>query len=177
MMKVKRLYLLCFLAFLSACNKDEVPLSGIVTIDNQIYGTTVYYAYGFSFSKAAKVSSLDSPGPDITVQAGVVTGGVVIEPFLSANTLKPSFGLEGTYGSAGEAQAAFNALSDVGTPTWVDLASPLTNNQVWVIRTGDGKYAKIRTIEVVLDQVAAPPFATCKFEWIYQPDGTSKFPQ
>lgn len=177
MMKIKPAYILCPLLLISGCNKDEVPLSGTITIDNQIYGTSIYYAYGFSFSKAAKVSSNDTPGPDITVQAGVVTGGVVIEPFLSANTFKPSFGLAGEYATASEAQAAFNALSDAGTPVWIDLAAPLKNNQVWVIRTGDDKYAKIRTIEVVLDNVELPPFASCKFQWVYQPDGSKTFPQ
>jgi len=176
-MRIKTAYFLCILLLFSGCKDDEVPLSGTVTIDNEIYGTTVYYAYGFTFSKAAKVSSLDTPGPDITVQAGVVTGGLVIEPFLSANTFKPSFGLVGEYPSASEAQAAFNALTDAGNPTWIDLAAPLKNNQVWVVRTGEEKYAKIRTIEVVLDDVELPPFASCKFQWVFQPDGSKTFPQ
>jgi hypothetical protein len=176
-MRIKTVYFFCILLLLSGCKDDEVPLSGTVTIDNEIYGTTVYYAYGFTFSKAAKVSSLDTPGPDITVQAGVVTGGVVIEPFLSANTFKPSFGLIGEYPSANEAQAAFNALTDAGNPVWIDLAAPLKNNQVWVVRTGEEKYAKIRTIEVVLDDVELPPFASCKFQWVFQPDGSKTFPQ
>ena len=176
-MKKKTAYFVCVLLLFSGCKDDEVPLSGTVTIDNDIYGTTVYYAYGFTFSKAAKVSSLDTPGPDITVQAGVVTGGVVIEPFLSANTLKPSFGLVGEYPSANEAQAAFDALTDAGNPVWIDLAAPLKNNQVWVVRTGEEKYAKIRTIEVMLDDVELPPFASCKFQWVFQPDGSKTFPQ
>lgn len=170
-------YFLCLLLLFSGCSDDEVPLSGTVTIDNKIYGTSIYYAYGFSFSKAAKVSSNDTPGPDMTIQAGVVTGGAVIEPFLSANTFKPSFGLAGEYSTASEAQAAFNALTDAGTPVWIDLAAPLRDNQVWVIRTGEDKYAKIRTIEVVLDDAELPPFASCKFQWVYQPDGSKSFPQ
>lgn len=176
-MRIKTACFICILLLFSGCKDDEVPLSGTVTIDNEIFGTTVYYAYGFTFSKAEKVSSLDTPGPDITVQAGVVTGGVVIEPFLSANTFKPSFGLVGEYASANEAQAAFNALTDAGNPVWIDLAAPLKNNQVWVVRTGEDKYAKIRTIEVVLDDVELPPFASCKFQWVFQPDGSKTFPQ
>lgn len=176
-MRIKLLCILSLLVILAGCNDDEIPLSGTYTIDNQLYGTTVYYAYGFSFSRGSKASSLDVPEPDFYVLAGVVTGGVIIEPFLSANTLKPSFGLAGEYVTEADAQAAFKALTDVGTPVWIDLAAPLKNNQVWVIRTGDDKYAKIRTIEVSLDQGSAPPFATCKFEWVYQPDGTTKFPK
>ncbi|MCI0523439.1 MAG: hypothetical protein L0Y37_07280 [Bacteroidales bacterium] len=176
-MKITPAYFLWILLLFAGCKDNEVPLSGTVTIDNEIFGTSVYYAYGFSFSKAAKVSSNDTPDPDITVQAGVITGGVIIEPFLSANTFKPSFGLAGEYATASEAQAAFNALTDAGTPVWIDLAAPLKNNQVWVIRTGEEKYAKIRTIEVKLDDVELPPFASCKFQWVYQPDGSKTFPQ
>ena len=67
---MKRLFILIVLisSVLSGCKKDEAPsLTGTVTIDNKIYQSTTYYAYGFSFSKAKKVSTLDTPGPDVTL--------------------------------------------------------------------------------------------------------------
>ena len=161
---------------LSSCSKDEVPVAGTFTIDNKIYGTDVYYAYGFSFRRGGKVKSLDQPEADFYVLAGSVTGAVT-EAFLSANTLEPSFGLEGQYASAAEASAAFKALTEVGTPSWQEMAVPLRANQVWIVRTRDNRYGKIRITEVVLDEGAAPPFASCTFEWAYQPDGSTTFPQ
>ena len=68
---MKRLLVIIFLhAFvLNSCQKtDTTPAgSGTVTIDNKTYQSTTYYIYGFSFSKAKKVSTLENPGPDITV--------------------------------------------------------------------------------------------------------------
>jgi len=38
------------------------------------------------------------------------------------------------------------------------------------------RYTKIRTIEVTLDTTADPDYASCKLEWVYQPDGSTTFP-
>ncbi len=103
----------------------------------------------------------------------VIPGNSDFVPVLSANTLKPSFGLKGEYASENEAIAAFNALTDVGTPSWSDMGAPLKANQVWVIRTGDTKYAKIRTTAVSLELTGDGPVARCTFQWVYQPDGST----
>ncbi len=58
------------------------------------------------------------------------------EPFLSANTLEPSFALKAEYNSESEAVNAFNALTSVGTVSYIDMAVPLKANQVWVSEPG-----------------------------------------
>lgn len=155
--------------------KDK-PLSGTATITSELFGTGPYYSFGFSFALAEKVSTLTDPVPDLTVEAGVIPGGTEVVPFLSANTLKPSFGFKGEYTSESEAVAAFDALKDVGTPVWTDMGAPLKVNQVWVIRTGDTKYARICITGVVLEQTGGVPVAQCTFRWAYQPDGSTIFP-
>ncbi len=165
------------LLLLTGCEggKDK-PLSGTVTVTSELFGTGPYYSLGFSFAPAEKVSTLVNPAPDLSVEDGVLSGSTDVVPFLSANTLRPSFGLKGEYASESEAITAFNALKDAGTPAWSDMGAPLKANQVWVIRTGDTKYAKILTTAVIIEQTGDGPVARCTFRWVYQPDGSTVFP-
>jgi hypothetical protein len=161
--------------FLGGCGGKEIPNSGTITLTNELYGSGPYYAWGLSFAEAGLVSTLKG-SYDIDVEAGALTDGGPVEPFLSANTLEPAFALKGEYGSESAAIDAFNALTDVGTVSYTDLAAPLKANQVWVVRTRTFKYAKIRIIEVTLNTLVSPPYTSCKLEWVYQPDGSATFP-
>jgi len=164
------------LLFSFSCSKSGTPTSGTVSLDNKLYGSAPYYSLGFTFSDAKKVSTLSNPGPDITIEAGVLEGGVSVVPFLEANTFDPAFGLIGQYGTSEEAEAAFNALVSVGSPAWIDLGAPLAANQLWVFRTGDDTYAKLLILSVSLNTGVNPYFASCTFKWVYQPDGSATFP-
>ncbi len=168
--------ILILLLLLPGCGEKDPSFSGTVTINNELSESIPYYSLGFSFSKGTKVSTIDTPEPDVTVEAGVLEGGVAVEAFLSANTLDPSFALYGTYGSVNEAKNAFNGLASFGILTYQYFGSPLAVNQIWVVRTRDGNYAKIRIIETELDTDQDPDFASCTFEWVYQPEGTKTFP-
>ncbi len=165
---------------LAGCGKDEQKTSGTITLTNELFGTTVYYSMGLSFGQAGVISSLTVPGPDIFLEAGSLAEGSPVEPFLSANTLEPSYAFMGEYTTESEAVNAFDALTDASSLSsvfsFIDLATPLRKNQVWVVRTRDSKFAKIRIIEVTLDTGANPDFASCRLEWVWQPDGTATFP-
>jgi len=67
-------------------------------------------------------------------------------------------------------------LKNVNSMFYLDLAVPLEANQVWVFKSRDYKYAKFRIITVDLDTSGDTPFASCKLEWVYQPDGSATFP-
>ena len=165
------------------CNRDDQQLSGTITLTNELYGgDPYYYALGLSFDEAKAVPTLpDQERADITLLAGTIPGGTAVEPFLSANTLEPAFAFSGEYATESEAVTAFRALKDLssmlgGTLSFLDLAAPLKKNQVWVVRTRDHTYAKIRIIDVVLDTEPNPDFASCRLEWVWQPDGSATFP-
>jgi hypothetical protein len=170
---MKRLFVLIVLIsiVLSGCNKDETAsLSGTATIDNKIYQSTTYYAYGFSFSKAKKVSTLDTPGPDVTLF-------VIAERLtFQVSNLNPSFYKLGDYPDAQSASAAFDNLTTVGNYQWTEMADPILANQVWVYRAGTETYAKMRIISIVNEIRDELPFGGCTFEWVYQPDGSKTFP-
>jgi hypothetical protein len=174
---MKRLYLLIVLIsiVLYCCKKDETPsLSGTVTIDNKIYQSSTYYAYGFSFSKAAKVSTLDTPGPDVTLF--VVNGTPANRLTFQVSNLNPSFYKLGDYPDAQSASTAFDDLTTVGNYQWTEMADPILANQVWVYRTGTETYAKMRIISIVNEIRDDLAYGACSFEWVYQPDGSKTFP-
>jgi hypothetical protein len=162
----------------SGCGGEEQRTSGTITLTNELYdGGSYYYALGLSFDEAKEVPTLpDAYRADIKLIAGAVTDGGPVVVFLSANTLNPPFALTGTYASGSAAKSAFTALTSVGSQTWADLAAPLEANQVWVMKTRDATYAKLRIISVTLNSTVNPPAASCSLEWAWQPDGSATFP-
>jgi len=183
--RVMRLWLIpaVALALLAGgCNRNDQQFSGTITLTNELFGgDPYYYGLGLSFDEGKAVPTLpDQYRADIVLMAGTIPGGTAVEPFLSANTLEPAFALMGEYATESEAVTAFRALKDASSLSsvfsFLDLAAPLKKNQVWVVRTRDHTFAKIRIIDVVLDIAPDPDFASCRLEWVWQPDGSATFP-
>lgn len=177
-MKFSLIPVLAAILIFAGCGGDDQVTSGTITLTNELYdGGSYYYALGLSFDEAKEVPTLpDANRADITLMAGAVTTGGPVLPFLSANTLNPPFALTGTYASGSAAKSAFTALTSVGSQTWTDLAAPLEANQVWVMKTRDATYVKLRIISVTLNSAVNPPTASCSLEWVWQPDGSATFP-
>jgi hypothetical protein len=174
-MKRPLFLIVLLLFFLTGCKKDNsTRTSGTDTIDNTLYGTGPYYAYGFYFPGAQKISSLETPGPDIIIYVNIDNS--VSRLTLQANNLKPSFFKIGDYPDAASAISAFNNLKTVGTYQWTEMADPISSNQVWVYRTGNDQYAKLRIISTVNEIRNNLDYGECTFEWLYQPDGSLTFP-
>lgn len=173
---MNRLYIILLVVPLfCGCKKtDTVSNSGTVTIDNTLYGTGPYYQKGFLFSRAAKVSTLDSPAPDIVVDISIDNPSNRLT--FQANNLNPSFYKSGDYPDAPAAVSAFKALKTVEVSQWTDMADPIAVNQVWIYRSGNECYAKIRIISIVNETRNSLPYGECTFEWVYQPDGSLTFP-
>jgi hypothetical protein len=176
-MKSSFIIILVLSVSLAGCSKSNTTSSsGTVTIDNTLQGssTTGYYAFGFLFSQAKKVSTTEVPGPDVTLYVNPGTSPASIT--LQANNLNPSFYKIGDYPDAQSATTAFNDLKTVGNYNWTEMADPIASNQVWVYKTGTPCYAKMRIISAVTDNTKTPVFGECTFEWVYQPDGSTTFP-
>ena len=173
-MKRSFFILIIILSILSGCRKDDTPrTSGTETIENTLYGTGPYYANGFSFSLAKKVSTLDK---DYDITINVNNDNPVSRLILQANNLKNSFYKIGDYPDAASAVSAFNNLKTVGAYQWEGMADPINVNQVWVYRTGSEQYAKIRIVSTKNEIRNNLPYGECTFEWLYQPDGSLTFP-
>ncbi|MDX9811081.1 MAG: hypothetical protein RBU28_01745 [Bacteroidales bacterium] len=159
-----------------ACDKEEeIPLSGTVTIDSKLTFSDdkqTYVIYGFLFSDARRVPFPGSVKPDITVYNDESSVSLMTGNYLD------SFYLEGEYNDAASAVSAFNGLKTVNPAmiTWTGMASPLAEGQVWVYRTDREQYAKIRIIELETGTHEDKVYASCTFEWAFQPDGSTNFP-
>lgn len=178
---MKRIYFITLILtiFVSGCKKDEkTPLSGTVTIDNKLYGTVAYYGLGFTFSTAKKTSTLNMPPADITIDAFKITVGEQdsIILYFYANNYLPSFFCYGKYADASAASEAFDNLTTFNVPQFVDMGNDVNANQVWLYRTSDDKFAKIRIISTARASGTIKPDAECTFEWAFQPNGTLTFP-
>jgi len=158
------------LIFVNSCKKEEISTSGIVTINNETGFGQTYYVYGFLFSEAKLVTTLNKPDPDITVESD----GTYL--YFQATTLQNSFNKAGDYNDAAGAKEAFDKLTAVTVQQWVALAERIAANQIWIIRTEAEYYAKIRIISTVNEFRDGHDYAECTFEWVYQPDGSLTFP-
>lgn len=162
----------------SACSKEEKQrYSGIDTIDNQLFGQSVYYAIGFSFDIGEPVQTDKQPYPDITVHATLGNDGLVNGAYLDTPILIPPFFLAGQFASSVEAETFYDNLLAVNLPVWLSTADPVLENQVWIVRTLKGNFAKFRVIDLRLENRDEGPFVEMKFEWRVQPDGTASFPE
>jgi hypothetical protein len=168
---------LLFLTILSGCKKAEtIPTSGTDTIDNTGYqNATTYYALGFSFSQAKKISNLSQPGPDITLIVNQ-DNPASTRLTLMVDNFKRSYFKIGDFTNEVSSVAAFNNLKTVGTYQWVDLADTIKANQVWLYRTGRDQYAKFRIVSAKNEVRNSKPYGECTFQWVFQPDGSSTFP-
>jgi len=178
MFKFRHITALALMLLLAGCGGDKQKTSGTIILSSELYDSgSYYYAMGLSFDEAGEVPTLpDQYRADITLQVGPITSGGPLMAYLSANTLESPFARVSLHITAAEAEKAFKELTSVGYYTWIDIAAPLTANQVWVVKTRDAKYAKMRIISVNINSSVNPAVATCTLEWVWQPDGSTSFP-
>ena len=163
------------ISVLSGCTKEEATrTSGIDTIDNITYFSTTYFNYGFSFSGAKLVSTINAQGYDISLYVNV--DALPPRLTLQNNNLKPSFFKVGDYADETTAQSVFDNLKTVSVPQWQDMADPINANQVWIYRSGNEDYTKFRIVSTVNETRQSVSYGECTFQWVYQPDGSPTFP-
>jgi hypothetical protein len=173
-MKKTFLIAIIFVLVLTGCKKNSGPaLSGTVTIDNTLSGTGPYWAMGFSFPLAKKVSTLNSPVDVITINA---FAGNFDRSYFDAQSFESPFSLFGSYSDATAASLAFKNLTSFSITQWNAIGDAVKPNQIWLFQTSTGTYAKFRIISTVGEMRNGIPFVSCTFEWVYQPDGSLTFP-
>jgi len=171
----KTISIICIICLLLiSCNRNDDPdTSGTATINNELIldqQSQTYLNYGFLFSEGKLVSNIETPPPDIII----FRDGSTIS--LEANNLKNSFSLHGEYADQASARDAFVKLTSASVSQWLASAVSLKENQVWLYRSGADNYAKIRIISIKTEIRETIEYVECRFEWVYQPDGTLTFP-
>ncbi|MGA1977566.1 MAG: hypothetical protein ABSG89_06885 [Bacteroidales bacterium] len=169
--------LFLFIITLPACNKgNENSSSGTATINNTLYmdqSLQTYYSYGFLFSSGKLVSILNTPPPDITINNDGTLGDLRLE----ADNFDNSFYKVGQYPDATTAKEVFDTLVSPTVLQWVVWADSLNSNQVWLYKSGNEHYSKIRIVSTISEVRDSLDYAECTFQWVYQPNGSLTFPR
>ena len=156
-----------------SCEKEGAGTGGgEFTIDNTLYGYGPYYAIGYSFEQGSKISTMESPGPDITVHARTDAEGNVSGAYIDTPQLTESFALTGEFDTEAEAKSFFDQLLSPGSYTWLAYADEVQENQVWLFKTASEDYVKIRIINLLLSDTAEGPRVELTAEWSMLPAGT-----
>jgi hypothetical protein len=166
--------LVIFSTFTGCTKKEATRTSGIDTIDNTTHFSSTYFNYAFSFSGAKLVSTEVTHGWDISLF--VIVENQIARLTLQANNLKPSFYRVGVFSDEASAKTAFDNLKTVSVTLWQDMADPIVANQVWIYRSGNDTYTKIRIISTINETRQSVAYGECTFQWVLQPDGSSTFP-
>lgn len=182
MMESRRIFILfLFIAFTGGCKKDEYPrYSGTVTINNVNAGTDpTYYINGFHVPTGRIIADLNNKTDIITVMPDFDINLNPLSIYFSTNNRLSPFYKYGEYADEQSAISAFNSLVSFTLPQWSDLADNINPHQLWLFRTDDEKYAKIRVISTLAEKREGMtfPYADCTFEWVFQPDGSLTFPE
>jgi hypothetical protein len=172
---MKRIFVIVLITVfaLCGCQKNTGPkLSGTETIDNTLSGAGPYWAMGFSFPLAKKVSTLSSPLDVITINA---LPGNFDKPYFDVQNFEYSFFLYGSYSDGTSASLAFNNLTSFSVTQWNATGDAVKPNQIWLFKTSTGTYSKFLIKSTVGEMRNNLPFVACTFEWVYQPDGSLTF--
>lgn len=179
---MRKLLVLFLIISVSACQKkNRVPTSGEATINSdRILSGSAYSIQGFSFATGSVI--LYNPGsptniPDLFVLPIADTQGNATGAYFDSPNQYESFSLVNTLENADEALQFFNSYLTVDVSDYTSLANPLLINQVWVFKTNSGNFAKLLILRILNQVKDATPYAEVRFKWVYQPDGSTKFPQ
>lgn len=181
MNRISIILLLSGLLALISCKREDDKRRGEAVIDNRLYESELsYYALGFHFATASLARTDGSPFPDITLIAETGAGGVITSVVFNGPPALKSFpfSLYGTYQNEDAAVAAFNEIKsfEVSDFTWSELGRQVAENQIWLYRSTESRFAKLFVLEVITEERDGVPYAECRFRWVYQPDGTAAFP-
>lgn len=163
---------------LTSCNKDDSPdTSGTVTINNEASFGNTWFINGFSITTGEKVSTENDPLDVITIMG--TKDNSILKCYFDTRNYISSFFLYGQYDDEATCKGAFKNLVTINLPLqWTSIGDNLKENQIWLFRTSNENYAKIRIISTIVRESTTLtfPYAECTFEWVYQPDGTLTFP-
>lgn len=137
-MKSIGLFIFTLLLISASCEHKETDIAHTTTAIFSINSET---GNGFSFERQA-VSMED---PDFMIIPQKVITGDVLSPFLSDSDLGKIFFLVSEFKDPQSAQMCYDSefIRIPESSSLLQFATDLRPNQVWVVRTKDGRYGKL----------------------------------
>jgi hypothetical protein len=160
-------------------NPEVIPTSGEITINSDIINSKIS-GFNFELAKIITYPNTRSIKPDILVLVQQNENGNLLGVFFGTPELFPSFKLLSEYSNIDSANIFFDNYNEVIDTTFNDLAIPVRNNQIWIVKTINNKYGKILIknttyYEKYSEGYAPTPYGEATIEWSYQPNGTRVF--
>lgn len=172
--------LILLIPFVTGCKKEDNPdTSGTITINNKNAGTApTYYINGFHVPTGTIIADLNNQLDIITINPDFDVNYNPLSLYFSTNNFRNSFYKYGSYPDEQSAINAFNNLTSFTSPQWTDMGANVAINQIWLYRTDDDRYAKLRIISTIMEKRPEMifPYSECTFEWVFQTDGSQTFP-
>ena len=181
MKKISLLIIIPLLLF-GCDDKNKTKTSGEATLNSELIfnnNTQTWTVPGFSFESGSVVLYNPAGGqtiPDIFAIPESDAHNNVTGAYLDTQNTFSSFAKVGEFSTIGEAQDFFNNYKQVDVSSFVGSANPVLENQVWVFKTRNEKYAKLLIVKVDAYLKDTDPFAEVVFKWAYQPDGSKILP-
>ena len=172
--------IICILLFvtllLNGCDSTEPDISEAdqIKLSNK--------SNGFSFSKGLVIPLSDSATvPDIQVYANRSGNTIIGVNLFSPGDVRSDFLLINEFNNSDSALIFYNNLNEVPDSNYADTHISIKENQIWAIKTGDSKYAKIliRSTDSRIESTSEPViiffYAEVIFKWKYQSNGSRYF--
>lgn len=175
------LWIGCFI-LLYGCEKNDPPrTSGEVTITTERFleGST-YTINGFSFEQGKVINynpETSKKMPDLVVLAAGTLEEIEAILDMPGNVqVKPLMALAGEYEDWTIAEGFFNNYKQISDSlVYTNWINPASINQIWVIKTLEGKYGIIVLKKIEKFFIQTTRYAEVTFKWKFQPDGTKIF--
>ena len=166
----------------SACDKWFGPdKKGEITLSSETFGDS-YYLLGYHYEKGDfyKFPFEGEIVPDIINEGyrELVGGAVVSLPGFNTPGEVNGFALVGEFENGDDARSFFKDYDKVEEGLPFSVVSEIVElNQVWVQKTKDNTYVKLWVKKVeLLEGESGAPYNEVVLEYVYQPDGSTGFP-
>lgn len=177
------LWLLVPVLFSACSGPGGADLKGEMNLSSQLFGTENYYLFGFSYEEADlfKYPFGGETVPDIINEGFLVIDGSDLRALPGFATPEGinGFALAGSFESQEDARAFFNSYDQVEDGLqFVQISDTVRENQVWVQQSSLGNYAKLLIRKVSSFEVeTGRPYSEVILDYVYQPDGSTTFPE
>jgi hypothetical protein len=166
----------------TACDKLFGPdREGDFWLSSETFGDS-YYLFGYSYEDGDfyKYPFDGEPVPDIINEGyrELVGGEVVVLPGFNTPDRVNGFALLGEFENLEEARSFFKDYKKVEDGLqFVTVSEVVELYQVWVQKTADGHYVKLLVRESKnLENDNGVPYNEVRLDYVYQPDGSTDFP-
>jgi len=166
----------------TACDRLFGPdKEGDFTLSSETFGDS-YYLFGYSYEKGDfyKFPFQGELVPDIINEGyrELVGGEVVSLPGFNTPGQENGFALVGEFNSLEEARSFFKGYDRVEDGLqYITVSEVVELYQVWVQKTKADNYVKLLVKDVVnLEGESGVPYNEVVLEYVYQPDGSTGFP-